>query len=516
MPSLRLLILTALIVTCSFAPLFLVGSAARESSTTASTPTTTNPSTTTRPLAVGKAGCSATGCHGRTDVTDGPMPVDCWKTSYTRWLDRDPHSQAYAVLRNEHSQSIMRNLLKLPNDAALTDEQQAYRDTRCLACHTNPTLAESPNDVNLDVLRKDGVSCEACHGNAERWQLSHVTWTSESIRTAELAKTQMIDLNPVLTRATECAGCHIGAKADPVRGYPTRDMNHDMIAAGHPRLEFDYAQYLQTLPKHWHEKHRGPAASDPGKLRPLVEWYAGQLAVEHATYALTLDRATRQPWPEFADWKCASCHRSLMTMWPPKLNEPIARRKKIGLPPYNGASFFFNPDALGELQYPQNTAEQEKLLQRLTMFTTKPPTWSPNTIQQEIDQWLKRHEDRKTFETLDLDDTRRINIALFSLDAARREVGGPVGKSEAGRRKLEESTQVLTQSIRELRAAHATQFAPSDSQQANDTTRQRFEFLQAKDGQLARAVNKCIVAFKENSAAIANMARLIRQDSSSQ
>jgi hypothetical protein len=118
-------------------------------------------------------------------------------------------------------------------------------------------------------------------------------------------------------RAANCLGCHVGAPADEARGLPLRDMNHDMIAAGHPRLNFDFAEYLRRLPPHWQEKNR---ATDPPiefKLNPAKAWLVGRVAHAEAACRLLADRAEKsatdesRPWPEFAEYNCAACHHNL-------------------------------------------------------------------------------------------------------------------------------------------------------------------------------------------------------------
>ena len=38
------------------------------------------------------------------------------------------------------------------------------------------------------------------------------------------------------------------APADSRRGMPLRDVDHDMLAAGHPRLEFEFAAFMANIP----------------------------------------------------------------------------------------------------------------------------------------------------------------------------------------------------------------------------------------------------------------------------
>ena len=110
--------------------------------------------------------------------------------------------------------------------------------------------------------------------------------------------------------AVTCAGCHIGAaKNDPVNGFPRRDMNHDMIAAGHPRLAYDFSAFLVNLPPHWNEaaKKRDPDFQ-------AKNWAVGQIVSAKAALNLLADRteeSNHRPWPEFAEYDCSACHHDL-------------------------------------------------------------------------------------------------------------------------------------------------------------------------------------------------------------
>jgi hypothetical protein len=92
-----------------------------------------------------------------------------------------------------------------------------------------------------------------------------------------------------------------------------------MIAAGHPRLNFDFAEYQRRLPKHWLEKERTEDGYKPRSPDfPVKEWLIGRAAHAEAAYALLADRAERAekgdertPWPEFAEFNCAACHHDI-------------------------------------------------------------------------------------------------------------------------------------------------------------------------------------------------------------
>ncbi|QEL16949.1 multiheme c-type cytochrome [Limnoglobus roseus] len=300
------------------------------------------------PQMIGMAGCAATGCHGRADVSYAAKPTDIWHESFSRWIDRDPHTRAYAVLESDLAKKIMSRLRQ--GDPKLPES--ATKDARCVACHSHPALASDAaiHDEGLNRLRAEGVSCEACHGNAERWQIAHTQWTNPATRDADLKSHGMEDLNDWSTQAKTCAGCHIGAPADDAKGYPVRDMNHDMIAAGHPRLEFEFVTFQQKLSKHWNPRHRGSPETDPGKESLLQAWLVGQVVTEQAYCELSLDRLAhggkadaRRPLPEFADWNCSQCHHNLTS---PEWRSDAAKNqttglnaiRKLGQPGWIGAS----------------------------------------------------------------------------------------------------------------------------------------------------------------------------------
>src|SRR5262249_37850457 len=152
--------------------------------------------------------------------------------------------------------------------AKLGSATPATEDARCLACHTNPSLAEpgATADPHVLGLRREGVSLRACQGDPGGGIRAHTARTGDPGPFYD--KTGMTKLYDIGERAMNCVGCHVGAPADKARGYAVRDMNHDMIAAGHPRLNFDFGEYLRRLPAHWQEKDRAAAGSPARVLNP--------------------------------------------------------------------------------------------------------------------------------------------------------------------------------------------------------------------------------------------------------
>jgi hypothetical protein len=226
-----------------------------------------------------------------------PADLDRWQSSNTVFRCYDPHTRAYEVLCNNLSQQI---------ESHLPNTKPAIEDVRCLACHTTPALAKDLTDPRL----VEGIGCEACHGNAKKWLADHAGWLPGPGHDKRLVDSGMTHLADPMVRATTCAGCHIGAPA--AGDVPVRDMNHDLIAAGHPRLNFDYGTYLRVLPPHWVEKDR---TVSPPKLRTasdeFTHWLTGRAAMAAAADRLRADRTRRGPWPELAEFDCYACHHSL-------------------------------------------------------------------------------------------------------------------------------------------------------------------------------------------------------------
>jgi hypothetical protein len=273
---------------------------------------------------VGSAGCLAAACHGAPAGKALRREYDehTWQSSGACWTAADPHTAAYFVLTTTDADT-KKGVVKVSAEhimARYAPGTKATEDARCVACHTNPALAGQDHWDKADkiALRNEGVSCEACHGAAGGWQGQHYTAAFKADRKKGYEAHGMEPLYDMGARAGACAGCHVGAPADPASGVPVRDMNHDMIAAGHPRLNFDFADYQARLPRHWQEKDRTKEPPKPSEPNPAKVWLVGRAAHAEAACKLLEDRVKRAesgdkhtPWPEFAEFNCAACHHSL-------------------------------------------------------------------------------------------------------------------------------------------------------------------------------------------------------------
>jgi Cytochrome c554 and c-prime len=270
------------------------------------------PATAARESALaGTPSCSARGCHGAVvPVGSRPLP-DCLdkidpaslpvvrQNEFSLWLARDKHAQAYQVLDGDLGRRILKNLYG--------EDKAKWDESACLACHTNP-LAATGDSTLLKQERLSGVGCESCHGSAEKWLDAHTKpeWMCNSPETKR--EYGMKTVGDSVFLAQTCVGCHVGAPT--ADGLPVRDMNHDMIAAGHPRLDFELSAFLANMPPHWDEKEQAKHRETGFEARV---WAVGQVVTARAALDLLADRARNinRPWPEFSEYNCYACHHDL-------------------------------------------------------------------------------------------------------------------------------------------------------------------------------------------------------------
>jgi cytochrome c554/c'-like protein len=226
---------------------------------------------------VGNLSCAAASCHaaGHSAGTAG--------SEYTTWAGSDPHFRAYDVLKEPRS----RKMVEL-----LHGTTPAHRDRRCLSCH-------APEAALADPPRAQGVGCESCHGPAERWLTAHYQAEFKSLSRREKAERYgLYPTKDLAFRVTLCASCHVGDAG--------REVDHDLIAAGHPRLAFEYTGYHHD-PKyfrHWTE--RAPDFD-------ARAWEIGQVACARSAARLLSARARNgeRAWPELSEYSCFACHKDL-------------------------------------------------------------------------------------------------------------------------------------------------------------------------------------------------------------
>ncbi len=190
-----------------------------------------------------------------------------------------------------------------------------------------------PSQLAADVVR-EGVGCESCHGPAAQWIEPHRTDSWKRLSEQAKAAKGMTPTRSLPSRASLCTGCHVGGLAG--------DVNHDLIAAGHPRLSFELTTYLEAIPAHWDTLAER-------RDRPSFEaeaWAFGQVATVQDALGLLVRRANAAKgavqaglWPEFAEYSCSSCHHEISAELPPSPSHPVSGGQTAGNPRWGTWSF---------------------------------------------------------------------------------------------------------------------------------------------------------------------------------
>ncbi|WP_158633417.1 multiheme c-type cytochrome [Tautonia sociabilis] len=275
---------------------------------------------------LGANSCSANACHNRGNFRGASElsvfePKRFWEHQY--WQRFDPHVRAFEVLEGEESRRIEQNLRRLSSIELAFPE----RDGLCLSCHVHQNFSGSEHGPAF--AEADGVSCEGCHGASELWNSAHYQDGWKLLSPERKASYGFVPLDAMADRARSCTPCHVGSSyEDPEHGLV--DVNHDLIAAGHPRLNFEFASYHAQYPRHWNDlAERG---EDPAY--EARAWVVGQLVTAESALRLLKARGMRSgarpgdpgplplrgtldsnphagPWPEFAEYNCYACHHDL-------------------------------------------------------------------------------------------------------------------------------------------------------------------------------------------------------------
>lgn len=255
------------------------------------------------PSFVGRASCAAATCHG--GVVDSSAS---WHSSSTVWEARDPHAHAGMRLQEPLAQRMIAALVP----AAETDAelfQQTIRN-RCIACHA-PEVASLEQGDELSRQLLMGVGCESCHGAAQKWLDVHTRSDFRS-QTDEARTLGMRDTKSLTARVENCVRCHVGSRsADGV----VRDVNHDLLAAGHPRMLFDPLVMQAKLPAHWDV--RPGSVMNPMNTAVEVSQELKQKARQIVLESFARLKAERKsstealPRPEFSEFDCHACHHAL-------------------------------------------------------------------------------------------------------------------------------------------------------------------------------------------------------------
>ena len=206
-------------------------------------------------LLQGTASCAAAACH------HGAGNPGVKGSEYSTWVSRDPHTRAFTVLYETPSLQMHQRLRKLKS----IEDATPFTDKLCLNCHVYHGIDAAAKSDRFAAI--DGVACEACHGPAEKWLAAHYSDQWKSMSEADKAARGFKNTKNLVSRAETCVGCHVGSAI--------AEVNHDLIAAGHPRLNFEFSSYLSLYPKHWNiddDKRRHQDHEARAWLQPTLRW----------------------------------------------------------------------------------------------------------------------------------------------------------------------------------------------------------------------------------------------------
>jgi hypothetical protein len=261
----------------------------------------------------GASTCDGASCHSKPEARKEPpylMEYTSWSAVQDNGIPYDRHSYAFKRLKpkerggDDKSASIMAKLneIEKTTDTAETSE-------RCLTCHgvsvhdygvghKNPGAAVGKHkELQGGKYRaEDGVSCDGCHGPAEKWLKKHdkKNWTiSEWTKLGGKAggSQKLYDeygiyysKDPELW-ANQCVRCHLR-------------IDTNMLDAGHPDLNpFELFGQSQQVP-HWRDYTTatpGPELPGAGPMHPATIWATGQTAALRSALEQVEARAKAKP-----------------------------------------------------------------------------------------------------------------------------------------------------------------------------------------------------------------------------
>lgn len=298
---------------------------------------------------MGAGSCSSTACHGGISPRSGTRIN---QNEYSKWITESKHASAYKVLLEERSLRIARNL-KMP--------EKPDKSAKCLDCHALNVAAsrQAQTFVNEHGI-EDGVSCESCHGPAEKWLGPHTTkgWTHE-----QSLKVGMYDTRNPIRRAEKCLSCHLGNEEKTV--------DHEMIAAGHPDLIFELDTYssVKTMPVHWKQDEdnwKGPEPK-PASFGPRA-WGVGQAVALREEMKQLIRRVRGPKWPEFAEFDCYACHHDLRL---PSWRQQRGYTGTVGRPLWNPSRYAVFRLLVSQIS-PDDRKSLDESIARLNYLLDKP------------------------------------------------------------------------------------------------------------------------------------------------
>ncbi len=260
----------------------------------------------------GASTCDGASCHSKGEPRKEPPALQEYSTWSAPNADATPpvvdrHSYAFKRLKpkdkggDDKSPAIMKKLneLEKTNETAETSE-------RCLTCHgvavhdygvgkKNPGAAVGKHKElqGAKYRAEDGVSCDGCHGPAEKWFKKHdkkdwtiKEWNKLGGKTGGSQK--LYDDNGIYYSkdlelwANQCVRCHL-------------KIDTNLLDADHPPINpFELFFQSTYLPTHWRDYTTAtpsPELPGAGPMHASLVWQTGQAAALRASLEQVAVRA---------------------------------------------------------------------------------------------------------------------------------------------------------------------------------------------------------------------------------
>jgi len=276
---------------------------------------------------------------------------------------------------------------------------QPNKSEKCLVCHS----LYVPSELRATTFQPDdGVSCENCHGPAVGWLGPHTTESWQHYSATEKSKYGMYDTRDLDKRSEKCMSCHVGT-AD-------KQVDHEMIAAGHPDLTFELDSFSAAMPRHWKVR------SEDNPWIGVQSWAIGQAVQLRESLNRLSRRASSANWPEYAELECFACHHSLTAptdSWRLTTSDYYQGRR-AGVPAWNESRYLVFRCFAGVVDEP-DAKRLDTALDHLSSVIAKwgNPQEISSTAQNAavvVDQVLQRIKEQQYNQDL----TARIMLAIVS------------------------------------------------------------------------------------------------------
>ena len=310
---------------------------------------------------LGAASCASSTCHGSTTVY---KDSNVMQNEFSVWQESDKHARAFEILKQPASQAITRKL-------GLGDATKAQV---CLDCHTdNVPVALRGEKFQLE----DGVGCEACHGGSENWVSTH---TNKNISHADNLKAGLYPTEEPIPRAKMCLSCHMGTK--------DRMITHQIMGAGHPRLQFELDTFTWLNP---HYEIDEDYIKRKGEFNGARDWALGQgVAAKNLLEQLTDNKTAYVGiFPELVLFDCHACHKRMGgNTWVSRpgtgLGPGVVRLNDANLVTFRHVLSVVDPAAGVRLR------EQTRVLHRATTNSREATTSAANSLKNTIEDSLAK------------------------------------------------------------------------------------------------------------------------------